>query len=798
MSRSFFHSIFTSLCIAITLSSAHHTLAQEGRISTLIKAFDGYRTQTIHEKIYVHSDRNSYLTGETMWFKIYVTDATFHKPLGMSKVAYLEFIDTHNQSVLQTKVELKNGSGAGSLFIPATLNGGNYQLRAYTNWMKNFGAEFYFSKPVSIINPFKGGEAEEKQTALAVDAQFFPEGGNMVAGIPAKIAFRVTDATGKGMDFKGTLLNQQNDTVASFTPQRFGIGHFTFTPQPSEVYRAVIQNQAGKTTTINLPPALTNGYTLHTSDSLDKVLVTVNTTLSALNPEVYLFVHARNSIALAVARKLQKNTTTFLIDRKDLADGISHFTIFDGSMSPVCERLYFKQPEKNLSIKIQPSQTQYGLRRPVKIDLTTRVNQQPNQSNISISVYKTDSLPAFSGSMLEYFWLTSDLKGNIESPEYYLTSTPETNEAIDNVMLTHGWRRFKWNDVLSNSKPASRFLPEVSGHIVSGTIKAEDGSIAAGKIAYLSSPGKIAWLYPSLSDAQGNVLFEMQNFYGSSKIITQTNPKTDSTLKVFIASPFSDQYATNPTVPFHLSKKSEDQLLNRSIAMQVQDIYYANKEKIIQPKIDSTAFYGKADETYLLDAFTRFPVMEEVMREYVPGVYVRKRRDGFHFLVANTPNKTVFTETPMVLLDGLPIFDEDEIMEFDPLKVKKLEVVTKQWYLGPLSFSGIVSYTTYLGDLDGFTINPHSVSLNYEGLQLQREFYSPKYEHQKDRESRLPDQRYLLYWNPHVHTQADGKTGVEFYTSDIAGEYKIVVEGITPGGAVGSSTTTVEVREFNN
>jgi len=798
MSRSFYHIISLSLCIAVTLTSSHRTLAQGGSISNLIRAFDEYRTQAIQEKIYVHSDRNSYLTGETMWFKIYVTDATFHKPIGMSKVAYLEFLDTNNQSVLQTKVELQDGTGAGSLFIPATLNGGNYRLRAYTNWMKNFDAEFYFNKPVSVINPFRGGESEEKQPVLKIDAQFFPEGGNMVVGIPSKIAFRATDATGKGIDFKGTLLNQHNDTVATFMPQRFGIGHFTFTPQSLEVYRAVIQNKAGKTITVNLPLALTNGYTLHTRDSLDHVLITVNTTLSALNPEVYLFVHTRNSIALAVGQKLQKNTTTFLVDRKELADGISHITIFDGSMRPVCERLYFKQPERNLSIKIHPNQTQYGQRRSVKIDLITLVNQQPKQSNVSISVYKTDSLPTFAGSMLEYFWLTSDLKGNIESPEYYLTSALETKEAIDNIMLTHGWRRFKWNEVLTNSKPAFRFLPEVSGHIVSGSIQAEDGSMAAGKIAYLSSPGKVAWLYPALSDAQGNVLFEMQNFYGSSKIITQTNPKTDSTLKVFIQSPFSDQHAAYPVVPFNLSKKSEDQLLNRSVAMQVQDIYYGNKEKIIRPKIDSTSFYGKADETYLLDAYTRFPVMEEVMREYVPGVYVRKRKDGFHFLVANTPNKTIFTETPMVLLDGLPIFDEDEIMAFDPLKVKKLEVITRQWYLGPLSFSGIVSYTTYSGNLDGFSINPRSISLNYEGLQLQREFYSPMYENQKARESRLPDQRYLLYWNPQVRTQADGKTEVEFYTSDIAGEYKIVVEGITTDGSVGSSTTTVEVREFNN
>ena len=737
-----------------------------------------------------------------MWFKVYLTDGSLHKPLGVSKVAYIEFLDRSNQSVLQTKVELKDGSGAGSLYLPATLNSGNYVIRAYTNWMKNFSAEFYFHKPVSIVNTFKSIDAEVQPTPLAYDAQFFPEGGNLVAGIKSKVAFRVTDVAGNGIDFRGALLNQQNDTIAIFAPFQFGIGHFSFTPFPNYQYRAVIRDRSGKIQTVNLPSVLSKGYSLCVSDTTNnRLAIKVHANLSDESdfPGAYLFIHSRNITANSTFQMLRKGSAIFLINTNDLVEGISHITIFDTSMKPVCERLYFKQPENNLNISVKSNQTQYQPRQNVKIDLTSSLNQSAKESHLSVSVFRTDSLPSFTGSINDYFWLTSDLKGRIESPEYYLSSSPGVKEAVDNLMLTHGWRRFQWNDVLSNKINKVNFIPEYRGHIVQGIVVKDDGSPAYGIMTYLSSPNKIINFYPSRSSENGEVQFEMQNFYGSAKIIAQTNPKRDSTYGIKIKSPFSDQFVIRPIASFHLSSEVEKQLLKRSVAMQVQDIYFSNEFAKVKPvAVDSSAFYGKADETYLLDAFTRFPVMEEVLREYVPGVLVRKRKDGFHFILLNDVNNGVFNDSPLVLLDGVPVFDEDEIMNFSPLNVKKLEVVTRGWYLSPLNFNGIVSYTTYHGDLGGFPLNPKSITLNYDGLQLQREFYSPKYENKNQRESRLPDQRYLLFWNPTVITDQDGHKQLEFYTSDIPGEYKIIVEGITKDGHLGSATSTFTVKELNN
>jgi hypothetical protein len=334
--------------------------------------------------------------------------------------------------------------------------------------------------------------------------------------------------------------------------------------------------------------------------------------------------------------------------------------------------------------------------------------------------------------------------------------------------------------------------------VITGKVTKPDGQPASGSLTYLSAPARNIQVYGSTSTADGSVKYEMKDFSGPRKVIVQTNSNRDSTSKIEILSPFSDQFASNQVPAFKLSKSLEQLITLRSIGMQVQDVFYQDRNKIILSGADTTAFYGKPDATYYLDDYTRFPVMEEILREYVPGVLVRKRRDGFHFLVLDEVNKKVFDEDPLVMLDGIPIFDTDKIMEFDPLKVRKLEVLTRRYYMGVLSLPGVVSFTTYAGDLAGFQLDPRTVQLDYEGLQLQREFYSPLYDNSKLRDSRLPDQRHLLLWVPEVITDSDGKKHLEFYTSDVTGDYEVVVEGMTDQGISGKGTTSFAVRPYEN
>jgi hypothetical protein len=161
----------------------------------------------------------------------------------------------------------------------------------------------------------------------------------------------------------------------------------------------------------------------------------------------------------------------FFVDKKDLGDGISGITLFDHERHPVCERLVFKRPQQILSIGINMDQTVYESRKPVHIDLlSTRSSDKFSVSgNLSLSVFMIDSLQHIPGqNIISWMFLTSDLKGRIESPGYYFTNPDnKVDEALDNLLLTQGWRRFKWNDIVeSNSFP--NFFLKSKGPLLMG------------------------------------------------------------------------------------------------------------------------------------------------------------------------------------------------------------------------------------------------------------------------------------------------------------------------------------------
>jgi hypothetical protein len=794
---------FTSYCLLMVL--AQLAFAQDDAMTTSLKQrFGLYTERAIQEKMFVHIDRPFYLVGETMWFKAYNLNGATHHFLDISKVAYLEVIDIENNALVQTKFSMLNGKGNGALLIPSTIVSGTYKVRCYTNWMKNFSADQYFESTISIINPFVRFEPDRTAKADAPnDVQFFPEGGHLVKGIESKLAFRAVSPDGKGIAFKGAIVDQRNDTIQRFSPSVNGIGHLLFTPQEGASYKAVVTGPKGKKEEYKLPAIEEQGYVMQVTDSTSQMLkVSVTARVNTEEPvAVYMLSHTRQSNAIIEKKFLKRNKAVFTIQKSDLGEGISHITIFNDKVKPVSERLYFKRPEKRLGIETKIG-NRFIAREKVTMELSAAVaSATENLTNLSVAIYLKDSIQARPGQdITSYLWLTSDLKGNIEAPEYYFNHVnKETDAQLDNLMLTHGWRRFKWDQVFGNQPVQFEHLPEFDGHFITGRVlNRADSTPAKNKDAYLAALDVPARLYVAQSDQKGRVFFEVRNFQGPKEITVQTNLSVDSTYRLEIASPFSRQYASTPLPPFYFDKTLENQLLTRTINMQTGNAFqpkvYTEKKATL---VDSLAFFGVPDEKYFLDDFTRFPTMEEVLREYVRGVLVRRRQKEFHFRMVDKllPN-TFYTTDPLMLIDGIPVFKADKIMEFDPLKIKKVELLSSRYFLGPMTFTGIVSFSTYQSDLGGFELDPRVLVMPYEGVQAAREFYAPKYDHAKAN-SRVPDFRNLLFWAPNVLTDKNGKAQLDFYTSDQTGEYQVEIQGITPSGVPGSQKLTFEVAKRN-
>lgn len=772
--------------------------AQQETLNNLVNQLRGNQQNTLQEKVFLHLDRTFYVGGETMWLKVYVMDGYFHHALDLSKVVYVDVLDRNQQPVIQTKISMVDGKGNGSFPIPASLDSDNYTVRAYTNWMKNFSPDFYFHQTISIVNVFQRLEEKNKNQSNAIDVQFFPEGGELVEGVKSKVAFKVVDASGKGISFTGRVLSQSGETVATFQPLKFGMGHFMFTPTAREHYRAVIREESGKLTSTELPAIRSQGYVVTITDAdQDQLKIAITGKGVSESSPVFLIVHNRQIVKYAGTQNLVDGNASILLNKKVLGDGIVHLTVFNQHQQPVCERLYFNRPSTRLSVQLSVDKPLYEPRN--KIALRVKLNGDQSQwVNTSVSIFKNDSLQQIQPTDIQsYLWLGSELKGNIESPEYYFSGAANAEEAMDNLMLTHGWTRFKWEEILQAQPKTLRFIPEYRGHMISGKVVDQDTSQPVKGIGtYLGTPDKKIHPYMAHSDTSGHVRFETSNMFGFRKLILHTGINQTNT-RIELESPFSTQVSKRMTPYLLLPEQVKESLIQRSISMQSEDIFFRGRISNKVHAADSSAFYGNASEHYRLDDYTRFPLMEEVMREYVKGVRIRNKEDQFFLKVVDLRRMVVFDNNPLLLLDGVAIFDVNKIMNMDPLKIKSIDVVTSRYFLGEFYFDGVISLRTYQADLGGYEFDPGTIILDYDGLQQQKEFYSPRYETPADRQSRLPDQRNLLLWIPDLTINKENQN-VEFYSSDQTGVFQVIIQGISQNGQPVYQTHTFEVKTPHN
>ncbi len=760
-------------------------------LKDLQTSFNNYAQNVFQEKIFVHTDKEQYLSGEILWFKLYTVNALTNTPAQISKIAYVDVLDENNRPFFQAKISLKSGVGSGSFYLPTSLSNGNYKLRAYTSWMKNIGPSLFFEKTITVINalnPLLNETPVKNATAL----QFFPEGGDLVEGMISTIGFNAIDAFGKGVEVTGAIVNQKNDTVARFKSQKFGIGKFTFTPLANQTYRAVAFSSNRELINKQLPEAKKQGYSLHLSDG-DALLVNVSTNLK--ESKVHLIVHGSNQINLAETASLTNGQASFTLDRAKLAAGLSHLTLFNENGEAVAERLYFKRPVDKLNITANTDLKQYEQRKPVQVNLAlTKANGQATNGDLSIAVKRLDSLQGMDQTdILSYILLSAEVKGTIESPSYYfMNEDKETNEALDNLLITQGWRRFNWSTVAKNANPSFQFLPEFNGHLINGKITRKDGTPKQNTVVYLSIPKVKNQFYQAVSDVNGNFTFNTKDIYGLNEIVVQTD-HSDTTSVLSINNPFAEQF--NQATPYrvNLASKPFANLQRYSLGTQVQNTYSANQLKqVTRAKVDTTLFYGRPFKTYKLNDYTRFKTIEETLREYVTQTFVTK---ATNYQIRLLGNDVSLNGNPLVLVDGTPYFDMDKVMKIDPYKIERIEILPEKYYLGSSSYEGILSFFSFKPSLANIDINPNAIVLDYEGMQKQREFYSPAYDTTLQQGSRIPDFRNVLYWSPAVNINAAGKGQLKFYTSDFPGTYIGIINGLTKDGVPGTTSFTFQVKE---
>ena len=557
------------------------------------------------EKIYLHLDRSAHDPGDTLWFKAYNLIGIHHRLSALSEVVYVELTGPEDTVLVRRMIQLTAGTGWGDIAVSRNFKPGSYHLRAYTNWMRNADVAYFFDKKIQIGQPEQSNP--NKTPEPNPDVQFFPEGGELVNGIRSKVAVKAINANGTGVNINGTVIDNDGNTIAEFTSGHLGMAVFALSPQPGKTYKAKITDTGKTAFTVDLPHAIDKGYTLAVNNSqTDSIMVkvAVNTALFSekQNSKFYIVAQSAGAVYYTAAGKLEQPVFTSTIAKKRFPSGIVQFTLFSETGEPLSERIAFIRNNDTLKLNVAASATTFTTRQPVKIALDATNNTgKPSIGTFSVAVINESRLgvdETTESTILNNILLTSDLKGYIEKPNYYFINPNEqTNADLDLLMLTQGYRRFEWKQILNTATPPVTYRPEKALELT-GTIKTPGGKpIANGKVTIMQMSQGL--LKDTTTDAEGNFHFTDVELTDASKVvISALKPNGGKDVAIFIK---QNNY---PVVIKHQDREIEAISINESLAADT-----SHQQKIMEKQLGEVMI--KAAKTAKPNRFNNYGTREE-------------------------------------------------------------------------------------------------------------------------------------------------------------------------------------------
>jgi hypothetical protein len=758
------------------------------------------------EKVWLHYDKDVYQAGETIWFKAYLMDGLF--PAQQTKTIYIDWVGDNGEVLAHTVSPVVEGTSNGQLDIPDNYTGNFIHVKSYTKWMLNFDSSFIYSKDIRILN--KNISAKSISTASITTVDFFPEGGDAIAGISNRVAFKAADQYGLPVSIRGVIEDNKGTLIDSFRTKHDGMGSFIFTPIAGTIYQAKWKDGKGIAHTSELPTVKTSGTSLQVVISEKKRIVTIQSNAAE---DRFKMLHLVGTMNGGIAFKSEVNLAATKISRKvipteNLPSGILTITVFDADWNAIAERITFID-NGDYSFATSLEVVHWGLNKRAQNDIRLNVPAGLQGANLSVSITDAGIEADSSSSIITHFLLTGDLKGYVHNPSYYFSSKADSIiNNLDLVMLTHGWRRFKWEDITKGK------LPEIQ--------QPRDTS-------YLSLSGKVYGVTKSqLSGKESIFLFLTQKDSATQTVLTPIN--RDGTFKEpdFI---FFDTLKVYYQLKSKLFSSAEAKFMTERLS--TPNYLSASKNFIkFKPTSDTSGFYrhtllaaelvrlqrmqkGKLMENIIVTAKSK-PLLKQMDEKYTKGLF--SGGDGYQFDLANDPmalgqmnvfnylqgkvaglqiNSTGSTPTlswrggsPQLFLDEMPI--DAEFLNTIPVSDIAFVKVFRPPFMGGFNGSG-GAIAVYTRKGDDTRSKPGGLNTNtIIGYTPIREFYSPNYS-RFDKRNEQPDVRTTLYWNPLLLVNPNSTSvQFQFYNNDVSKSFRVVIEGISKEGLVTHHEEVIE------
>ena len=765
-----------------------------------------YSEQVPNQKLHVHFDKDVYLAGETVWFKMYLFSG--FSLADNSKNFYAELINDRGIVVQRKAYPVIESAAAGSFDLPDSLPAGNLIFRGYTTWMLNFDTAFIFQKNIVVLD--KTGTAAKMQSAANVakttSLQFFPEGGNLVNTLQSVVAYKANDEFGMPVFVKGNIINSKGAAVTSFSAEHDGMGTFTLTPQANESYQAVWTDAAGKQQTTPLPEAKAQGCVLKITDLGKKKVFVINRTADV--PPEWKNV---NVVALLGQERVYKakanldltQATSGAIPVAGFPSGILQVTIFSATWEPIAERIVMINNDNyKFDAKLNTPELNTNFRAKNTFEV---VVDDTSLSNLSLSV--TDAATGretYADNIYSRILLTGDIKGYVHNPAYYFSNDSDSAAAhLDLVLLTHGWRRYNWRDLAAGRKPVLKFRDDaylsldakVFGVTTASPLRSDEQLLiflqqkdSSNQFLQMQKAGVDKFSIPDLmfydtatihyqfmkdkkAEHEMSVAFG-NNLYKGPKMINITNRpvniEADSSVisrSKFLAGKFlqnGSKFEGKGTVLQNVTVKTKV----KSRTQELEDEYTNGLFKGGDVAASFDLLSGNIAGGY--DIFT-------YLQGKVAGLQITRSGSGATVSWRGSNTSLFLNEMPV----DASMLSSTNINDVAYIKVLRPPFMGS---FGGGAGGAIAIYTKKGNDVKqepGKGLNKTIVT----GYSSVKEFYSPNYKDLAASSQVAADYRSTLYWNPVILTDAtQKKVKVEFYNNDITRAYRVVLEGVNEIG----------------
>jgi hypothetical protein len=766
-----------------------------------------YNTDNPIEKVFIHTDKDICSPGDDIWLSGYVILGAGNYYSLASKVLFIDLIDSNGETISAQKQEIIQGRSKGLIALPKNIASGTYQLRGYTNWMRNEDERFYFTKTLKVLN-----ENVAELPAIIendrLDLQFLPEGGNVVAGLDNVIAFKGLGMDGLSRDVQGIIIDSKGGTVAVINSIYKGAGFFNLNPTIGETYKAVLDNKSE----IMLPKAQNNGYVLSVNNhDKSSIRVSVQATEELRDKTFYIIGLLRNQKYYQASFTFGNNKKIdFEIPKNSLPSGVMTLTLFDEDKIAQNERVLFINNAEELVIETKIITERFRSRD--KIDMYVSVkdkNGQPVSTDISLAVTDAERIQKDikSENILTHLLLQSELKGHIESPGTYFKDRDRATQAkLDLVMLTNGWRRLNWKALRNESIKQPKEYPFSQGISISGVLREKDSKGRPNTSITAFSKGKDSEnIYYTVSKADGSFSINDINQSDSLNLDFVAYNKIGKPIDVVVS---LDKIK---------SQKSENRRLVKTRKIKdnsqaEQDYIEASKLKreaalrfgyLDATELDEVLLKGKSNqkETLITSRPSEYGIKPDAVVYFEEGMNnfrlsdVLGRLSGVRAYTVNNPLtsqpelKVVFRgeETPLIVLDGIPM----EIESLNQLggsiaqNLERAEIQKNGAAYGSRGMFGVILLYSRKGRGKTITNNTKQFAKHtIMGYATAKEFYAPKYDVKLEKHKK-PDYRETLYWNPNIRTDENGKATITFYNSDISETIQVDIQGLSDTGIPG-------------